>query len=163
MFKRLEVVERDTVIRQFPHCDPRILHAPGECEFCDKHKDWQELRLKWGIAFTGFEPEGTELPCPADHARGDAHTKWYGNVATKNVKFDSKDPGGFLDFAPFHNHGQFVGDGDFVVGCPGCTYLLDHAKSRKDEVHTHMGGVNYPGCPACGGNPRDDGDYLESL
>ena len=66
---------------QFPHCDQRILHAPGECQFCDKHPDWQELRTKWGIAFTGYEPEGTELPCPADHARGDNHKLWYGNTA----------------------------------------------------------------------------------
>jgi len=44
------------LIRQFPHCDPRILHAPGgACEYCDAHPDWQELRKAWGIAFTGSE------------------------------------------------------------------------------------------------------------
>jgi len=66
---------------QFPHCDPRILHAPGECEFCDMHKEWQYLRQMWGIAFTGYTPEEKELPCPADHARGDSHKLWGGNVA----------------------------------------------------------------------------------
>lgn len=68
-------------IKQFPHCDPRILHAPGECQFCDAHPIWQALRLAWGIAFTGYEPEGKELPCPADHARGNHHTQWHGNTA----------------------------------------------------------------------------------
>lgn len=81
---------------QFPHCDARVLHAPGECEYCDRHADWQELRQAWGIAFTGHSPnpvsanddEGPDaahgrsysfgwvglppdvlLPCPADFAR----------------------------------------------------------------------------------------------
>lgn len=43
-------------ISTFPHCDQRILHKPGECEFCDEHPDWQELRKAWGIAFTGHVP-----------------------------------------------------------------------------------------------------------
>lgn len=43
-------------IAQFPHCDSRILHAPGECEFCDRRSEWQELREAWGIAFTGHQP-----------------------------------------------------------------------------------------------------------
>lgn len=70
-----------TKIKQFPHCDQRILHAPGECAYCDGHPDWQALRVAWGIAFTGWTPEDTELPCPADHARGNSHSRWYGNVA----------------------------------------------------------------------------------
>lgn len=80
-------------IKQFPHCDPRILHAPGECEFCDGHPDWQELREFWHIAFTGKKVDividkrykgsidGTIFPCPADAIRGDNHTLWSGNVA----------------------------------------------------------------------------------
>lgn len=82
MFKKVKpsaVVKGN--LKQFPHCDPRILHAPKECEVCDTHPDWQILRVVWGIAFTGYEPEGKELPCPADHARGDNHTKWGGNTA----------------------------------------------------------------------------------
>jgi hypothetical protein len=43
-------------IAQFPHCDSRILHAPSECEYCDRHPEWQELREAWGIAFTGHPP-----------------------------------------------------------------------------------------------------------
>lgn len=83
MFKQTksELEGIKSIIRQFPHCDQRILHAPGECEYCDKHSDWQALRVSWGIAFTGWTPEGNELPCPADHSRGDIHKKWYGNTA----------------------------------------------------------------------------------
>ncbi len=68
-------------IGQFPHCDQRVLHAPGECVYCDSHGLWQALRIAWGIAFTGYEPDGTELPDPATHARGDSVNKWRGNVA----------------------------------------------------------------------------------
>ena len=82
MFKKVKPIQEGfRIIGQFPHCEQRILHAPGECRFCDEHRDWQELRAAWGIAFTGYEPEGTELPCPADYARGDNHTKWSGNIA----------------------------------------------------------------------------------
>lgn len=78
---------------QYPHCDSRILHAPSECEFCDRHPDWQSLRQRWGIAFTGHEPKvenhhglvSRELPCPADFNRPPEgpsdHRQWYGNVA----------------------------------------------------------------------------------
>ena len=69
------------IISQFPHCDSRILHAPGECEYCDHNPVWQELRAAWGIAFTGYEPDGTELPDPATHARGaKSVNSWIGNV-----------------------------------------------------------------------------------
>ena len=54
---------------QYPHCDSRILHSPGKCMYCDKHPEWQELRLAWHIAFTGDAPAEGWLPCPADHAR----------------------------------------------------------------------------------------------
>lgn len=73
-------------IKIFPHCDPRILHAPGECEFCDKHSDWQALRQIWGITFTGYEPEGKELPDPATHIRGfDNANAWCGNKAKSRL------------------------------------------------------------------------------
>lgn len=69
-------------IKQFPHCDQRVLHAPGECQYCDKHADWQALRIATGIAFTGHEPnvERKELPCPAWFARGENCQKWGGNT-----------------------------------------------------------------------------------
>ncbi len=79
------------MITQFPHCDARILHAPGECEYCDRHPEWQELRKTWMIAFTGhapatYEHAGTQVPCPADFNRppvaSNDHRRWAGNVAT---------------------------------------------------------------------------------
>lgn len=70
---------------KFPHCDSRILHAPGECKYCDKYPDWQTLRVTWKIAFTGHPPQLGETMCPTDLAvlfgeRGD-YNEWGGNVA----------------------------------------------------------------------------------
>lgn len=73
-----------------PHCDARILHAPGECEHCDMYPDWQLCRERWGIAFTGHEPRSDQHPCPADVARppGSAsdHRTWGGNRPTRVVR-----------------------------------------------------------------------------
>ena len=79
-------VQPDTTITnyigQYPHCDPRILHAPGECEYCDHHPEWQALRVAWCICFTGYEPDEKELPDPATHARGlKSLNAWGGNIA----------------------------------------------------------------------------------
>lgn len=68
----------------FAHCDQRILHAPGECPFCDEYPVAQALRVQWGIAFSGQQPTDEQpLPCPADAAvaagrRGD-YNQWPGN------------------------------------------------------------------------------------
>ncbi len=71
------------LLGQLPHCDSAVLHAPGECEYCDRHPDWQQLRTAWGIAYTGHAPTGSEQPCPSDARRGrhGAHT-WAGNRPT---------------------------------------------------------------------------------
>ena len=81
MFKKIKPkIPEFTTIGQFPHCDQRILHAPGECEFCDKYVSWQDLRIAWGIAFTGYEPENKELPCPSQiHRTLETIEKWPGN------------------------------------------------------------------------------------
>lgn len=73
----------DPVIKQFPHCDPNILHRPGACEFCDMHPEWQELREVWGINFSG-EEDKTKSPCPSERHRP-AHIshRWIGNQATR--------------------------------------------------------------------------------
>lgn len=83
MFKKVtpdySIIQR---IPQFPHCDSRVLHAPGECQHCDKFSEWQALRMAWGIAFTGWEPEDKELPDPAAAARGLTNVnRWGGNIA----------------------------------------------------------------------------------
>lgn len=78
--------EEYTLHMQYPHCEARILHAPGECKYCDQHSDWQQLRVTWGIAFSGHEPtEEQPIADPADLAvmkgeRGD-YNQWHGNRA----------------------------------------------------------------------------------
>lgn len=73
----------------FPHCDPRVLHAPHECGVCDHYPHYQALRQMWGINFTGQDFVYSEelsdsswrmLPCPSDFNRGlnGAHV-WGGN------------------------------------------------------------------------------------
>lgn len=47
-----------------PHCDFRVLHAPGDCEYCDQYPDWQEYRKIAQINFTNqFDPD--KLICPS--------------------------------------------------------------------------------------------------
>lgn len=86
-------------IRQFPHCDPKILHKPGECTYCDSHPDWQELREVWGIAFTGHSHERIEeidwkgkkftkvlIPCPSEQDRPlEVINKWGGNRPAPSI------------------------------------------------------------------------------
>lgn len=77
-----EELPRPGSLPVFPHCDRMILHGPGECTYCDYYPDWQNLRVAWGIAFTGHDIgiNGTVLPCPADVQRPDgAHQMWGGN------------------------------------------------------------------------------------
>lgn len=61
-----------------PHCDPRILHAPGECNICDKYPSLQKARRKMMINFTG-QNEPNFGPCPADATRPGTHSLWPGN------------------------------------------------------------------------------------
>jgi hypothetical protein len=68
-------------IKQFPHCDSRVLHAPGKCQFCDMHPEWQELREMWGISFTGEYQHG-KMMCPSEVSRDlDVIERWPGNRA----------------------------------------------------------------------------------
>ena len=67
-----------------PHCDAAILHAPGECSYCDMYPEWQELRRLWGVAFTGHHPQGWEVACPSDQRRpGGVNQIWPGNKPTR--------------------------------------------------------------------------------
>lgn len=70
---------------QYPHCDPRVLHAPGECEYCDSHPDWQELRNTWAINFTGHRLTD-RVVCPAEAVRS-LHdiNAWGGNVPSRHL------------------------------------------------------------------------------
>lgn len=65
-----------------PHCDSRVLHAPGECWACDLYPQWQEARQVQGVAFTGHEPDEGEVFDPAGLYRTDAQINaWPGNRA----------------------------------------------------------------------------------
>lgn len=66
MFKKVKPRDIKRVNVSTPHRDARVLHAPGECRFCDNHADWQALRQMWGICFTGYTPEADELACPSE-------------------------------------------------------------------------------------------------
>ena len=75
-------------IKQFPHCDSKVLHAPEDnCKYCNAQPEWQELRKYWGIAFTGHSGEvGSNgkplIPCPSEWDRPvETINKWGGNVA----------------------------------------------------------------------------------
>jgi hypothetical protein len=64
-----------------PHCDSAILHAPGECRYCDLYPDWQELRQVWRVNFTGRMDHG-KTPCPSVWFRDQlVRDLWGGNVA----------------------------------------------------------------------------------
>ena len=85
-------------IKQFPHCDSKVLHRKNECVYCDIHPEWQELREAWGIAFTGHsedtvkatdystgkEYDKTLIPCPSEWDRPlDVINKWPRNRPRK--------------------------------------------------------------------------------
>lgn len=63
-----------------PHCDSSILHAPGECVYCDQYPDWQEMREIARINFTGKDDPG-KAPCPSLYFRSaEVRDRWGGNV-----------------------------------------------------------------------------------
>lgn len=51
---------------QAPHCNTSVLHAPGECYYCDHYPGRQAAFVSGGIPFTPNEANG-----------------WSGNVAVK--------------------------------------------------------------------------------
>lgn len=67
----------------YPHCDSDVLHAPGECEFCDHYPDRQNERAVAGINFTGHsDPDKSK--CPSEMRRSlDTIERWPGNRASK--------------------------------------------------------------------------------
>lgn len=68
------------------HCDQMILHAPGECQYCDRYPEAQELRKWWRINFTGHEDPDL-APCPSTHKRsGELRDRWPGNTVRGYAK-----------------------------------------------------------------------------
>lgn len=71
-----------------PHCDVRVLHAPGECDSCDKFPVYQKARELWGVCFTtddGLAPPGFSwvVPDPYRVARP-AGSNWPGNQTSQH-------------------------------------------------------------------------------
>lgn len=63
----------------YPHCDMRVLHAPGRCVHCDAAPKAQRERIFRKVNFTGQLRDG-RAPCPSDLRRGlgGSHV-WRGN------------------------------------------------------------------------------------
>lgn len=51
---------------QAPHCNSEVLHAPGQCYYCDHYPDRQAARAASGGSFSPLDANG-----------------WSGNVAVK--------------------------------------------------------------------------------
>lgn len=65
----------------YPHCDSRVLHAPGECVYCDLYPERQQARTDQGVNFTGHYDADKQL-CPAEIERPlTTINRWGGNVA----------------------------------------------------------------------------------
>lgn len=74
-------MDTDPIVHRaaFPHCDSRVLHAPGECKHCDRYPDWQRLRETYLVNFTGKNEPG-KTQCPAERQRPLATiNRWGGN------------------------------------------------------------------------------------
>lgn len=70
-----------TLLGTLPHCDASVVHAPGECRYCDDRPDLQAIRDAWGIAYTGHAPADHQVPCPSDARRGQGQAhRWTGNA-----------------------------------------------------------------------------------
>jgi hypothetical protein len=111
-----------------PHCDARVLHAPGDCVFCDNYPQWQDYRILTGVKFTGQAVtygDDWSTPCPSDFHRGTggAHV-WPGNTPegyghnyellaevdtqVENSKNSEKATGGKITLAPARPYRDFA-------------------------------------------------------
>lgn len=62
------------------HCDQRVLHSPGYCQYCDMYPEAQQKRVELGYDFTNDKPGTREHSCPAIQTRGwDNLNGWGGN------------------------------------------------------------------------------------
>jgi hypothetical protein len=76
-----------------PHCDQSVLHAPGECAYCDRYPKRQQGRIDAKIAFTGGPVPEFGSQDPATLARPlEKINLWHGNVpmTSTQVKMDDE-------------------------------------------------------------------------
>jgi len=66
--------------KQAPHCDPLVIHAPGECQYCDKYAETrQKNRIIRHVNFTGHYDSDKTL-CPSEYFRpAETIHLWHGN------------------------------------------------------------------------------------
>ena len=71
----------------FPHCDTRVLHAPGKCVHCDHYPTLQHVRINNAIPFSGekFRGEfGKSILPPDEYTRTrEDIDAWGGNKAVE--------------------------------------------------------------------------------
>lgn len=53
---------------RYPHCDSSVLHAPGECRYCDNYPQAQQERIDQKLNFTGQNKPGFGT-CPSEVRR----------------------------------------------------------------------------------------------
>lgn len=95
----------------YVHTDPRIVHAPRTCTECDNYGGiFQELRVAWGINFTG-EDDPTKLPCPTEWSPTKAaHEAAAISAAVSKKRFETK---------PYCKHCQYLHEAHYRDGaCP---------------------------------------------
>lgn len=89
---------------QAPHCNASMLHAPGECYYCDHYPKRQQAYIDGGIPFTPNESNG-----------------WSGNVAVKPGEYHEHMGAGYIVGRPRKTNtlfawadgpitGQIIGD-----------------------------------------------------
>jgi len=67
------------------HCDEKVLHAPGDCHYCDLlGADIQQWRTDHKVNFTG-EHDPDKYLCPSEYRRSsEVIHRWWGNRPWKN-------------------------------------------------------------------------------
>lgn len=76
---------------KFPHCDMNVLHAPGDCVYCDLYPELQNERIEKGINFTGMSsPRKDEDPATQKRPL-DVINRWGGNVPVTQEDLDRHD------------------------------------------------------------------------
>lgn len=73
-------VQGEPLILVSAHCDNRVLHSPGYCNYCDQEgAEAQQQRLRLGVSFTN-QPDRGKYPDPALTFRDEESINgWGGN------------------------------------------------------------------------------------
>lgn len=66
----------------FPHCDPRVLHSPGVCDYCDKVPALQEYRRMCGLPYVD-DLQVTDAILPGENRDRRSAEAWGGNQPRK--------------------------------------------------------------------------------